>query len=171
MEERDTKTRILTTFVAMATAVLVVFACSVLMSLRAEVKGLKDVLATKSDLVAVKTAGLNLSVEQGACTKCHTERRFAGEHGSKNEITQVIKRMEAQPDVRLTHKDMQRIHASLTLMKCATCHSSDEIKRLALMTGSEQTATIRSMQRKPTSGISPDEIEDIRDSFQLLMGF
>ncbi len=171
MDERDAKARVVTTFVVLATAVLVVFACSILMDLRSDVAGLKDVLATKNDLVAVQTAGLDLSFQQRKCTTCHTERRFAGEHGTKDELVRVIKAMEQKPDMHLTHQDIQKIHSSLTLLKCATCHSSDQIKKLALMTDAEQTATIRKMQRKPGSNISPDEVQEIKDSFHLLLGF
>ena len=171
MDERDTKARIVTTFVVLATGMLVIFACSVLMGLKADVAALKDVLATKQDLVNIKTAGMDLSFEQRKCTTCHTERRFAGEHDTKSELAQVIRHMEQQPDVRLTHQDVQKIHSSLTLLKCRTCHSSDEIKKLALMTDAEQRATIRAMQRKPGSKISPDEVQDIKNSFQLLVGF
>ena len=155
----------------MATAILVLFACSVLMGLRADVAALKDVLASKDDLVAVKTAGLDLSFQQRKCTTCHTERRFAGEHETKDELVKIIKHMEEMPDMRLTDRDVEKIHSSLTLLKCATCHSSEEIKKLALMTDAEQTGTIREMQRKPGSNISPDEVQQIKDSFQLLVGF
>ena len=171
MDERDAKARIVTTFVALATAILVLFACSVLMGLRADVAALKDVLASKDDLVAVKTAGLDLSFQQRKCTTCHTERRFAGEHETKDELVKIIKHMEEMPDMRLTDRDVEKIHSSLTLLKCATCHSSEEIKKLALMTDAEQTGTIREMQRKPGSNISPDEVQQIKDSFQLLVGF
>jgi hypothetical protein len=171
MEQRDTRLRIITTFATLAIAVLVVFGCSVLMQLRAEVRGLNHVLATKDDLVAIRTAGVNLSFEQEKCTRCHTERRFAGEHGTESEITQVIHRMEMHPDVGLTHKDVERIHASLTLLKCATCHSSEQMKKLALLNEGEQVAKIRQMQRKPGSGISPDEVKDIQRSFHILVGF
>ncbi|OFX14805.1 MAG: hypothetical protein A2Z18_03575 [Armatimonadetes bacterium RBG_16_58_9] len=171
MEQRDTKARIVTTFATMVIVVLVVFGCSLLMQLRAEVRSLKDTLATKSDVVAVSTAGMDLSFEQQKCVRCHTERRFAGEHGTKNELTQVIERMGRHPDVRLTHQDVQKVHASLTLMKCATCHSSDEIKKLALLNEGEQVAKIRQMQRKSGSKISPDEVRDIQESFHILVGF
>ena len=171
MDERDAKARIVTTFVALATAILVLFGCSVLMGLRADVAALKDVLASKDDLVAVKTAGLDLSFQQRKCTTCHTERRFAGEHETKDELVKVIKHMEQMPDMQLTDRDVEKIHSSLTLLKCATCHSSEQIKKLALMTDAEQRATIRAMQRKPGSKISPDEVQDIKNSFQLLVGF
>lgn len=173
MEQRDTRITIFTTFVIIATAIVLVFACSIMMSLRAEVKALKDQLATKEDLVAVKTAGMNLSFTQEKCTRCHTERRFAGDHanGTKKGIAQMIHNMEAQPDVKLSHADVRKIHASLNLMKCASCHSAEEVKKLALMTDAEQTAVIRTMQRTPGSKISPDEIDDIKASFQVLMGF
>ncbi len=171
MEPRDTRARVITTFATLAIAVLVVFGCSVLMQLRAEVRALNRVLATKDDLVAIRTSGVNLSFEQEKCTKCHTERRFAGEHGTKSEIMQVIKRMEMHPDVGLTHQDMEKIHASLTLLKCASCHSTDQIKKLALLGESEQVAKIREMQRKPGSELSPDEVKEIQRSFHILVGF
>lgn len=171
MEQRDAKARIFTTFATIVIAVLVVFACSMLMQLRAEVRSLKDTLATKSDVVAVSTASMDLSFEQQKCVRCHTERRFAGEHSTKNGLMEVIQRMGRHPDVRLTHKDVQKVHASLTLMKCASCHSSEEIKKLALLNEGEQVAKIREMQRKPGSRVTPDEVKDIQESFHILVGF
>ena len=171
MEQKDTNARVLTTFATMAITILVIFQISLLMNLRAEVSSLEKVLATKEDVVAVRTAGVDLSFEQQKCTRCHTERRFAGEHTSKNELTQVIQRMERHPDVNLTHKDMEKIHASLTLLKCASCHSSEQIKMLALLSQDAQTAKIREMQRKPGSRISPDEVKGIQESFHILVGF
>lgn len=156
MGDTDTKARVTIGFLSISIAVLLIFACSMLMNLRAEVRSLKDVLATKSDLVAVRTAGIDLSYEQRKCTTCHTERRFAGEHATKNDIARIIKQMEQHPDTRLTHQDVERIHASLTLMRCTSCHSSEEINKLSLMDQDEQAEVIREMQRKPGSGISPN---------------
>lgn len=171
MEQKDAKARIFTTFAIMVIAVLTVFQISLIMHLQGEVTSLKNVLATKDDVVAVRTAGVNLSVEQQVCTRCHTERRFAGEHDTQNQLTQVIQRMEHHPDMKLTDRDVQRVHASLTLLKCANCHTSEQIKKLALLNSDQQVAKIREMQAKPGSKISPDELKDIQKSFQILVGF
>ena len=171
MDERDAKQSVVTMFLVVVIAVLVIFACSALMGLRAEVAALKDVLATKSDLVAIRTAGMDLSFEQRKCTTCHTERRFAGEHDTENGIIKVIKGLQKHPDVGLTRQDMDKVHASVKLLRCANCHSSDEIGKLALLSEPEQSEVIRRMQKMPGSGISPDEVDDIKRSFQLLVGF
>ena len=68
-------------------------------------------------------------------------------------------------------QDMDKVHASVKLLRCANCHSSDEIGKLALLSEPEQSEVIRRMQKMPGSGISPDEVDDIKRSFQLLVGF
>lgn len=171
MEQREAKARIFTTFATMVIAMLVVFQISLLMHLQDEVASLKEVLATKEDVVAVRTAGVDLSFEQQKCTRCHTERRFAGEHTTENGLTQVIQRMGRHPDLSLSDKDVQKVHASLTLLQCASCHSSDQIKKLALLNEDQQIAKIREMQSKPGSRISPDEVKGIQESFHILVGF
>ena len=171
MEQREAKARIFTTFAIMVIAMLVVFGISLLMGLKDDVASLKGVLATKEDVVAVRTAGVDLSFAQQKCVRCHTERRFAGEHTSKNELMQVIQHMDSHPDMSLSDKDVQKVHASLTLLKCASCHPSDQIKKLVLLNEDQQLAKIREMQSKPGSRISPDEVKDIQESFHILLGF
>lgn len=171
MEQGDAKARVFTTFATTVIAMLVVFQVSLVMHLKDEVASLKEVLATKEDVVAVRTAGVDLSFEQQKCIRCHTERRFAGEHTTKNELMQVIQQMDRHPDVSLSHNDVQKVHASLTLLKCASCHPSDQIKKLALLNEDQQFAKIREMQSKPGSRISPDEVKDIQESFHILVGF
>jgi hypothetical protein len=79
--------------------------------------------------------------------------------------------MERHPDMKLTDQDVQRVHASLTLLKCANCHASEQIKKLALLNSDQQIAKIREMQSKPGSRISPDEVKEIQESFHVLVGF
>lgn len=165
----------LVSFLVIVNTILIAFACNMLLNVRSEVKNLENVLATKADLQqsVIQTAGAKmLSFQEEKCTRCHTERRFAGMHGTKSELLQVVKKLEAHPpDARIGEKDLQTIHTSLTLLKCGQCHSSNMIKQLALKTEEEQLSIIKRMQEKPESEIAPDEVNDILKSFYLLLGF
>ena len=73
----DARFRFVVGFVGVLNVLLVIILCSVVMEMRSDVDGLKDVLATKQDLMNVAAPKLTMFHEQ-KCTTCHTERRFAG---------------------------------------------------------------------------------------------
>lgn len=170
----DTKNKLLVSFLVIVNTILIAFACNMLLNVRSEVQNLEYVLATKTDLQqsVIQNAGAKTPFfQEEKCTRCHTERRFAGMHGTKSELLQVVNKLkEHPPDARIGEKDLQTIHASLTLFKCGQCHSSDLIKQLALKTKDEQLALIKGMQRKPGAEIVQDEVNGILKSFHLLLG-
>ena len=170
----DTKNKMLVSFLIIINTILIVFACNMLLNIRSELQNLKNVLATKADLQQsiIQTAGAELFFQEEKCTRCHTERRFAGMHGTKSELLQVANKLkEHPPDAKINEKDLRTIHASLILLKCGQCHSSDMIKRIALKTEEEQLAIIKGMQERPGAEIAPDEVNGILKSFHLLLGF
>jgi hypothetical protein len=66
---------------------------------------------------------------------------------------------------------MAKIHSSLQLLRCATCHGEDRLRSLALKTPEERMETIQKMASKPGSNLSPDELRSIQAGFQQLWGF
>ena len=92
-------------------------------------------------------------------------------HGTEDELLRVVRRMQQQPDSRITEQEVGTIHASLLMLKCAQCHSGEMMKRLSLKTEEERSAIIKRMQKKPGSEIAPEEVSDIQRSFRMLIGF
>jgi len=150
--------------------VLVLFLTSQVTRLRGQVADLTEVLATKDDLVRVSTPQMKFFHEE-KCTSCHTERRFAGEHSSKGQIEAALAHMKAMPDATFTEDDMAKIHSSLQLLRCASCHGEEQLRLLALKSPEQRMDVIRRMAAMPGSNISPDEAESIQRAYQQLFGF
>ncbi len=157
-------------FSTVLSLVLVLFLNGQVGKLRADVAGLKDVLATKDDLIRVSVPPVKLLHEE-KCTSCHTERRFAGEHNVRGEIEAALTHMKAMPDANISDEDMGKIHASLELLRCANCHGEDNLRLLALKTPEQRMELIRRMAVKPGSNLTPDETESIQRAYQQLYGF
>ena len=167
----DPKSRWLTTFLLVVNTILIVFIANMFLNLRAEVRGLKDVLVTKSDLQAVRTAEAKFLFAEEKCTRCHTERRFSDVHGTKDELLQIVRHMQEHPDARITEQETDKIHASLMLLKCTQCHSGEMMKKLSLMSAEQRLGVIREMAKKPGTSIATEEAEAILKSYELLLGF
>ncbi|MBU0639760.1 MAG: hypothetical protein KKB50_12910 [Planctomycetes bacterium] len=166
----DTRFRFIAGFLTLLNAVLILVLCGMVVNLGAEVTGLKDVLASKQDLVNVAAPQLALFTED-KCTSCHTERRFLGQHNMRGEIDQALAHMSALPDTNFSDDDMAKIHASLALMRCTQCHGAEKLKLLSLKSPEERMEIISRMIAKPDSKLSPDEAEAIARSYELLSGF
>lgn len=163
--------RFLIGFTAVLNAVLIVFLSGLVKNLQEDIARLEEVLVTKEDLVAVSVPELTLFTEQ-KCTSCHTERRFAGEHNNRRAgIDAALQKMHDLPDAGLSDADMARIHASLDLMRCASCHEADKLRALALKTPQQRMDVIREMIGRPESNISPDKAADILRAYSQLVGF
>jgi hypothetical protein len=75
------------------------------------------------------------------------------------------------PDAHFTDQDMAKIHASLSLLRCKSCHSEEKLRLLALKSPEERMAVIQRMALQPGSNLNPDEVESIHTSYQQLFGF
>ena len=167
----STRFKFLIGFSVVMNVVLVVILTGMVTNLQGEVAGLKNVLATKQDLAAVSAPRME-QFEQRKCTTCHSERRFAGPHRTQEEeIVQALEHMRRLPDTGLTDRDMARIHASLDLLRCASCHGEEKLRVLALKTPAERREVVRRMIAQPGSKIGPDEAEHILRAYEELVGF
>lgn len=167
------RVRMLIVFLLLLNTTLVVFVANMTLHLKQQVDDLDEILTTKQDLQVLHSNGngKQMMFAEDKCTRCHTERRFATVHGTEDELLQVVRRMQRMPDAKISDGDIDKIHSSLVLLKCTRCHSAERVNQMNLMTESQQLGTIRRMQMKDGSEISPDEIERIRRAFHTLQGF
>src|SRR3972149_1778790 len=93
----DTRMKVLITFALIFNAVLVVLVANQVIGVREEVRGLKQVLATKHDLVALRPARLTEALET-RCTTCPSERRFTGAHGGGRSERRSFVRCKRSPE-------------------------------------------------------------------------
>jgi len=162
--------RFVLAFCAVTSVFLLTLVAGHVGALRGEVRALREHVASKKDLLATQAPEMRLFHEE-KCTSCHTERRFAGEHNTRGEIDAAVAHMKAMPDAGFTDDDMARIHASLTLLRCARCHSVEQLRGLALRTPGERVDLIRTMISKPGSSLSSDEADEINRAYQQIVGF
>lgn len=166
----DNRYRFVIVFTTLLSALLMIFLCGLVRDTRREVHSLREVLASKQDLINVAAPKLTLFHED-RCTSCHTERRFAGPHNTRGEVEQALAHMRAMPDTRFSDQDMSRIHASLQALRCVQCHGADKLRGLAIKSVEDRMQIIREMIAKPGSNIAPDEAEAIQRSFEQVLGF
>ncbi len=165
----DNRYRFVIVFTTLLSALLMIFLCGLVRDTRREVQALRDVLASKQDLINVAAPRLTMFHED-RCTGCHTERRFAGPHNTRGEIEQALAHMQAMPDARFSDQDMARVHASLNAMRCVQCHGADKLRGLAIKSAEDRMQVIREMISKPGSHIAPDEAEALHRSFEQVLG-
>lgn len=166
----DTRMRVLIAFALIFNAVLIVLVAGQVVGVREEIRGLSQVLTTKQDLVALRPARITETLES-KCTTCHSERRFTRAHGDEASLAAIIRRMREQPGAAIGAREVQRIHASLTLLQCARCHSGEVLDKLALKPPAERAALVREMQKKPGSGIRSEQVTEILRSYEMLLGY
>ncbi|MFH1748365.1 MAG: hypothetical protein ABIG44_15135 [Planctomycetota bacterium] len=166
----DNRYRFVIVLATLLSTLLIIFLCGLMRDTRNEVRALREVLASKQDLVNIATPRMALFHED-KCTSCHTERRFAGPHNMRGEIEQAVAHMSTMPDTRFTDEDLASIHGSLKLLRCAQCHGVDRLRTLAIKSPEERMRIIRRMISKPNSNISPDEANAILRVYEETTGF
>ena len=157
-------------FLVVLNTMLTLLLSGLMRDTRQDLNALRNVLATKQDLVNVAAPKLTFFHEE-KCTGCHTERRFAGSHNVRGQIEQAITHMSAMPDARFSKKDIEKIHASLELLRCTQCHGTDQLRKLAIKSPAGRIQVIREMIAKPGSNISPDEVTRVLRSYEQMIGY
>jgi hypothetical protein len=86
------------------------------------------------------------------------------------EIQRTVERMQSHPGANIPPGEFERITASLLVARCARCHGEETLNLMVLKTQPERIATIRRMAALPGSGVRPDQVLDIAQAFEKLMG-
>ncbi len=140
--------------------VLVVFICNMVFALYQRVEALGSV-ATKSDLIAMAAPSIELASE-GQCTRCHTERRFAGmplddEHRSV--LLQQHVRSHNVPE-----SEIERIQASLTVFDYGPYLTKDMLRKMVLMTDAERMEVLLGIPE-----MTLDKARQVLKSYKILL--
>ena len=149
--------------------ILLVFATSLLVTLKNDVAHLRDQLATKDDLtnLAVTLGPIDpaLAALQGTCTDCHTEETFAKAHNMTEDVHDLVMRMSQLSGAHFTKEEIPRAEAALTFMKCAHCHSQEKLKELAILSPKDRWDVIIRMMQEPGSTLTQADAQRIRDFY------
>ncbi len=162
----------LTAFLAIVIAIVVVFLAQIVLDIRSELKEVKTALTTAQMETARRVGVEPFSILEKRCVKCHSERRFLGVHASSFELKKIIDKMEKMPGARISVQERDRIHSALALLKCVHCHEEDEgLKKLEAMAPERQHEVVRRMKEKPEAKILPEEAKEILRAYREIQGF
>jgi len=140
--------------------VLVVFVCNMVFALNQRVETLGAV-ATKSDLIALTAPSIELA-SQGQCTRCHTERRFAGmpldgEHRS-------VLLMRHVRSYSVPESEIEKIQASLMIFDYGQYLTKDLLQKMVLMTDGERMEVLLGIPE-----MTHDRAQDVLKSYKMLL--
>jgi hypothetical protein len=127
-------------------------------------------LASKRDVAALRPLQLRQIVTQN-CVGCHTGRRLGSVVSMEPaDIQQTVQRMQVHPGANIPTREIERISASLLVLRCARCHGEETLNLMVLKTQPERVATIRRMAALPGSGVRADQVTAIAEAFDTLLG-
>ena len=150
-------------------AILIMLVVGLLRTTRADLSQIRSEMATRDDIVAVAVPRIELS-QQGKCDRCHTELRYAGEKNTRRaNIAGALAHMRTLPDAGLTDEEMERLTASLDLLRCTGCHDVDVLRSMALESEERRLEIIRRCISRPGSNISPDKATDILRAYHVIV--
>jgi hypothetical protein len=125
--------------------------------------------ATKRDVASLRPLQIRQILRQN-CVGCHTARRLAATLSMEPaDIQRTIERMQNHPGANIGQDELERITASVLVLRCARCHDETTLNLMALKTGPERIATIRRMAALPGSGVRPDQVPAVAQAFENLV--
>ncbi|MBU1921016.1 hypothetical protein KKG66_09230 [bacterium] len=158
-------------FLVVITAIIVVFQAQILLEVRSELAGLKETIALQNEVFTTDQAMEPFAPLEENCTRCHSERRFAGFHGSDKDIGAMISHMEMNEELELSQFDVDRIHKSIQFLKCVSCHGEENLKTMAGMSSAKRLEVVERMRTKPGANISDEDARAIERAIQNIQGF
>jgi hypothetical protein len=125
-------------------------------------------LASRRDVAALRPLQIRQLVAQN-CVECHTARRLGATVSMEPaDIQRTIERMQSHPGANLPPGEVDRIAASVMVLRCARCHGEETLNLMVLKSQPERLATIRRMSALPGSGVRPDQVSAIAQAFEKL---
>jgi cytochrome c553 len=126
-------------------------------------------LASKRDVAALRPLPVRQLLMRN-CVECHTARRLGVTLSMEPAaVRQTIERMQNHPGADIPEGEIERIAASVLVLRCARCHSEETLNLMVLKTQPERIATIRRMAALPGSGVRPDQVAAIAQAFDTLL--
>lgn len=165
--------RTLPLFLLIIVSIIIVLQAQIMLGLQSETERASEAagISSQDAALAVGQTVKPFAALDENCTRCHSERRFAGFHGKEDDVSAMISHMEMHSDVELSQTEVDRIHDSIVSLKCVKCHSEDRLQEMAGMSKEEQFQTIERMRGKPGANISATEVKAIERAIQNIQGF
>ena len=166
----DTKIRVMFGVLLISNTLLTLFLVGIVLETRQDLNNIDRILATKNDLINLKQASTENILEKN-CGRCHSEIRFAGFHGSEKDLLRMINEMQIMEGSAIDPNDIDKIHASLELLQCNSCHEQERIKKMTLNSDLERNEIISEMLKKSKVDTDEEDIARIKRSYQQIYGF
>jgi mono/diheme cytochrome c family protein len=161
--------RIVGMLVVLVNLILTIALITQVRDVQQRVASLPPDLASKRDVAALRPLQVRQILTQN-CVQCHSARRLGTTVSMEpTEIQRTIERMQSHPGANIAQGDLERIGASLLVLRCARCHSEETLNLMVLKTQPERIATIRRMSALPGSGVRPDQVAAIAQAFDQLL--
>ena len=162
--------RVVVVLAVLANLILTVALITQLRDVQARVASLPPDLATKRDVASLRPLQVRQVVMQN-CVQCHTARRLGTTVSMEPaQIQHTIERMQNHPGANIPPGEVERIAASVLVLRCARCHGEETLNLMVLKTQPERIATIRRMAALPGSGVRTDQVAAISQAFDTLVG-
>jgi cytochrome c553 len=137
--------------------------------LQQRVASLPADLASKSDVAMLRPLKIRQILTDN-CIGCHTTRRLGVTVSMEpTEVQRTVARMQDHPGANIPPGELERITASLLVVRCARCHGEETLNLMVLKTQPERIATVRRMAALPGSGVRPDQALAIAQAFETLI--
>jgi hypothetical protein len=160
--------RIVVLLAVLANLILGVALITQVRDVQRRVASLPGDLATRRDVAALRPLPVRQILRQN-CVECHSARRLAVTLSMEPaDIQRTIERMQSHPGANISRSDLDRITASLLVVRCARCHNEETLGLMVLKTEPERLATIRRMAALPGSGVRPDQAPALARAFEQL---
>ena len=161
--------RIVVSLVVFVNLILTVALIAQVREVQQRVASLPPDPATKRDVASLRPLQIRQILRQN-CVGCHTARRLAATLSMEPaDIQRTIERMQSHPGANIRQDELERITASVLVLRCARCHDETTLNLMALKTGPERIATIRRMAALPGSGVRPDQVPAVAQAFENLV--
>jgi hypothetical protein len=161
--------RIVVTLVVLVNLVLTVALIAQVREMQQKVASLPPDLATKRDVASLRPLPIRQILTEN-CVGCHTARRLGTTASLEPaQLQSAIARMQSHPGADIKPNELERITASMLVLRCARCHDEATVNLMVLKTQPERIATIRRMAALPGSGVRPDQVAAIAQAFETLV--
>ena len=166
---RLTGFRIVVMLVVVVNLILTIALVTQVRELQRRIASLPPDLASKTDIAMLRPLRIRQILRQN-CAECHSARRLGATVTMEpTEIQHTLERMQNHPGANIPPGELERIAASLLVLRCARCHGEEALNLMALKTQPERLATIRRMAALPGSGVRPDQVNAIAEAFRKLV--
>ena len=160
--------RIVVMLVVLVNLILTVALITQVRDVQHRVAGLPPDLASKRDVASLRPLQIRQIVNDN-CVACHSARRLGVTVSMEPaELQRTIERMPSHPGANIPQGELERIGASLLVVRCARCHGEETLNLMVLKTQPERIATIRRMAALPGSGVRSDQVPAIAQAFEQL---